>query len=223
MIKIRQYHIIIGTVVITALVVACVSYILHSSIIKTAKQKQKDLTEKNEELVVLLKSKDRINEGLRNRISLLEEAVLQPKDHLPGDLLRVYQYKSFADVEGIGFCLAAPAHYSLTEKVKLVVDVLRKYHFKRGIMVLKSIEERAGKKIAIVELLETKKDPWAWKGGYFQGSSGGHATTYILINTFLQPEYTGSWIDGVEFYYAGKPVSNDWDHISLHGTILRKK
>jgi len=177
----------------------------------------------NEELAVLLKSKDRINEGLRKRISLLEEALLLQKDHLPGDLLRIYEYNSYADVDGIGFCLAVHEHYSLTEKVKLVVDVLRKYHFKKGIMKLKKIEQRSGKKIAIVELLETKKDPWAWKGQYFQGSCGGHGTTYTLVNTFLQPEYTGKWIDGVEFYYEGKPVSNNWDHIALYGTKYRRK
>jgi len=44
---------------------------------------------------------------------------------------------------------------------------------------------------------------------------------YKLTMTFMQPDYKGEWIDGVEFYYRGKPME-EWDHINLTGTILRE-
>lgn len=88
------------------------------------------------------------------------------------------------------------------------------------------IENRNNKKIAIIDLRE-KNHPYphgySWRGIYFQGSSGGGSTTVTLIKTFLQENYKGEWIDGVEFYYEGKPiVENEWAHIFLSGTIYRK-
>lgn len=218
MIKINKLQKIIGAVIITALVVAGVMYVWHLSVIRSIKQKKQELVQPLQSKDV----KDVIIEGLNDRIDMLEEALLESKDGLPCDLLRIYTYNAHADLEGVGFCLAIPGHYSLTKKLKLAVDVLMKYKFKKGIIELQRIEQQADKKIAIVELRETKEDPGAWKGGYFQGSCGGHATTYILVNTFLQPDYVGKWIDGVEFYYEGKPISNDWDHIFLHGIKYRK-
>lgn len=212
MIEINNLQKIVGAVIITALVVAGVMYVWHLSVVRLAKQEQQDIDEEYGKLV----------QSLNDRIDRLKDALLEPKDKLPGDLLRIYTYNAHADLEGVGFCLAIPGHYSLTKKLKLAVDVLMKYKFKRGVIELTRIEQQAGKKIAIVELRETKKDPWAWRGIYFQGSCGGHGTTYTLVNTFLQPDYTGKWVDGVEFYYEGKPISNDWDHIFLHGTMYRK-
>lgn len=212
MIEINKLQKIVGVVIITALVVAGVMYVWHLSVVRSAKQEQQDIDEEYGKLV----------QSLNDRIDRLKDALLEPKDKLPGDLLRIYTYNVHADLEGVGFCLAIPGHYSLTKKLKLAVDVLMKYKFKGGVIELTRIEQQADKKIAIVELRETKEDPWTWKGGYFQGSSGGHATTYILVNTFLQPDYVGKWIDGVEFYYEGKPISNDWDHIFLHGIKYRK-
>ncbi|MEA5571655.1 hypothetical protein [Calothrix sp. UHCC 0171] len=60
----------------------------------------------------------------------------------------------------------------------------------------------------------------SWRYGYFQGSAGGYATTATLTRTFVQPNYQGNWIKGVQFYYAGKPIQDgDWDHIQLDGVI----
>ena len=222
MIKINKLQKIIGAVIITALVVAGVMYVWHASLTRAAEQKLHKSHVENAEFVQSLKSKDVIIKGLRGRIDLLEDALLESKDHLPGDLLKIYNYNGSADIEGVGFCLVVPENHPVTEKVKIVVDVLMKYMFKRGTIALKKIEQRGNKKIAIIELQETKKDPSAWRGIYFQGSCGGHGTTYTLVNTFLQPDYTGKWVDAVEFYYEGKPISKDWDHIFLHGTMYRK-
>ena len=222
MMKINKLHKIVGVVIITALLVAGAMYMWHLSVVRSIHQKQKDIDAKYEKAIQALNLKDVTIKGLKVRIGRLEEALESFPDGVPKDLLRIYTYNAKTDVEGVGFYLAIPEHYSLNQKLKLVVDVLMKYKFQRGIIELKRIEEHAGKKIAIVELCETKEHPWAWKGVYFQGSCGGHATTYILVNTFLQPDYVGKWVDGVKFYYEGKPITEEWDHIFLHGTKYRK-
>jgi hypothetical protein len=168
-------------------------------------------------------SKDTTIANLKVKITRLENAIAEKPDRLPDDLLKIYTVDAMADVEGVDFCLAVPENYTVIEKVNLVSSLLMKHKFSQGVILLKKIEQRNGKRIAIIELHETEKHPIAWKGVYFQGSSGGHSTTYILVNTFLQPDYTGTWIDGVEFWYDGKPVANDWDHIFLHGTIFRER
>jgi hypothetical protein len=113
----------------------------------------------------------------------------------------------------------------LIDKLKVLADKLSRFIFKLPIEVLK-IEERNGKKIAVINLKEGKYTGEdlrvSWRGLYFQGSTGGFFTTMTLRKTFLQENYRSDWIDGVEFYYEGKPIKEgDWSHISLSGTINR--
>ena len=62
-----------------------------------------------------------------------------------------------------------------------------------------------------------------WRYLYFQGSTGGQFTSYSLRMTFLQPGYSGEWIDAVRFYYEGQPIrEGDWTHLSLSGVINRR-
>ncbi len=222
MTQINKLRKMVGAVIITALVVTAVMYVWHFSVIKSIKQKQKDIDAKYDESIWDLLSKDVLIRDLKERIVRLEKKLVAFPGEMPGDLLRFYAYSGNADVEGVGFCLAIPEHYSLNQKLKLVADVLMEYQFKKGIIEVKRIEQQAGKRIAIVELRESKEKTWGWKSLYFQGSCGGHRTTYILVNTFLQPDYVGKWVDGVEFYYEGKPITENWTHIFLHGTKYRK-
>jgi hypothetical protein len=55
---------------------------------------------------------------------------------------------------------------------------------------------------------------------FFQGSMGGECTTIILIESTLQKQYHGEWIDAVEFYYQNEKIG-EWDHIFLSGIIKR--
>ena len=55
---------------------------------------------------------------------------------------------------------------------------------------------------------------------FFQGSSGGQQTTIILIESTLQKQYKGDWIDAVVFFYQGELIG-EWDHINLSGQIKR--
>lgn len=218
----KRIAIIVITVLITALVVGFGFLMWHRSVINKISERRQNFDKKYVDMFWSSRSKDSEIKNLRLKIDRLEEALRGPVDKLPRNLLRVYCYNAMIDIEGVDFCVAAPMHTSLDKRMDLIADVLMKYHFKKGLIKVKKIEQRGDKKIAVVELLETKECPYAWKGQYFQGSSGGHVTTYALSNTFLQPEYTGEWIDGVEFWYEGEPISDDWDHIFLSGTKYRK-
>ncbi len=210
--KLNRYLHIVVAVVVTALIVGSLMYLRYTS----------DIKSKQHLLEQRIASKDAMIDDLKIRIARLEEALLTKPAKLPDDLLKVYKIDAISDTKGVDFCVAVPVHYTLIEKLKLISGLLNKYRFPRGLIELKKIEQRSSKKIAVIELKETEKYPTAWRGLYFQGSCGGSATTYILTNTFLQPDYTGKWIDGVEFWYDGKPITDDWDHIFLHGTMYRK-
>ena len=213
MIQNKPFHIII-IIIATALVAGFVMYLYHYSELKT----EQKLHERE------IYSKDTIIANLKARISKLEDVIAVKPDRLPDNLLKIYTVDAYTDVEGVDFCLAVPEDFTVIDKLKMISSLLMQQKFKHGIITLKKVKQQNGKRIAIIELKEKKiKKIASWKGLYFQGSSGGYATTYILRNTILQPDYTGKWIDGVEFWYEGKPISNDWDHIFLHGTMYRSK
>ncbi|HEX7319823.1 MAG TPA: hypothetical protein VF399_05660 [bacterium] len=214
--KLRNKICIGITVSATAVVVAIAMYAWHTSIVKKLEYDQR-LSDKN------LKSKEMLIGNLKARVTALENEISGTPEALPGDLLKIYSYNAQVNVGTVQFCIWVPNEYSVNQKLKLIVAFLMKYKFNKGMIELMRIEQRGDKKIAIVNLHETKECPFAWKGLYFQGSCGGGETTYILKNTFLQPNYTGAWIHGVEFWYEGEAIKEgDWDHISLHGTMYRK-
>ena len=83
---------------------------------------------------------------------------------------------------------------------------------------LVEIKEIGNKKVAIINLKEN--DDELWITTYFQGSSGGNITSTQLIETFLQRDYWGKWIDGVEFLYENSKI--DFDHVEdLHDISYR--
>ena len=55
---------------------------------------------------------------------------------------------------------------------------------------------------------------------FFQGSMGGGQTTITLIESALQKQFKGEWVDAVEFYYQDEKIG-EWDHIFLSGIIKR--
>jgi len=56
---------------------------------------------------------------------------------------------------------------------------------------------------------------------YFQGSMGGEQTTIILIESTLQKQFKGKWVEAVEFYYQNE-IIGEWDHVFLSGIFKRK-
>jgi len=55
---------------------------------------------------------------------------------------------------------------------------------------------------------------------FFQGSMGGEQTSIILVESLLQRDYTGSWIDEVEFYYQNEKIG-ELDHVHLSEVFKR--
>ena len=106
----------------------------------------------------------------------------------------------------------------MKKKLEILAERLSGFVFNSNPIEVGKIEEKGNKKIAVVNLKELR-EKLTWNTLYFQGTAGRWATTLTLRDTFLQKDYTEKWIDGIEFYYEGKPISSDWDHI-YHLVIL---
>lgn len=146
-------------------------------------------------------------------------------DTAAGMYYRVYGLDSEAMFEEVNFYVRIPEHLPLKERVAFLADQISRNKYGSLPIEVLAITEQNGKRIARINLGEnenSKPGGASWKGQYFQGSTGGGSTTLTLKKSFLQPDYTGEWIDGVEFYYEGKPIlPGEWDHIDLHGVFFR--
>ncbi|TDT45756.1 hypothetical protein [Fonticella tunisiensis] len=99
----------------------------------------------------------------------------------------------------------------LKQKLDILVNALSEIYFKNLPIEVVKIEELDKKKIAVINLKESKENKGVtdvskmkgdtWATGFFQGSAGGAITSTQLIETILQREYRGQWIDGVRFLY----------------------
>jgi len=136
--------------------------------------------------------------------------------------------RSIIIVPAIDRIISIASNQSLDNKVNSLLDSISKNSFNNlKIESLGIAEIRMGYKSLKVNLLENSgfKTPdssgkyLSWYD-FFQGSSGGQHTTVVLTESILQREFTGDWINEVEFYYKNEKIG-DWDHISLSGTLKR--
>ncbi len=204
---------VIIAVIITTLIVGGGVYWWQKSIVKNVKNE----ASRNQQML-----QEQINE-LQMELAQIQRIPYSIKEETTKCFFKIYGADRGANYEEINFYVAITENLPLLEKLKLLADRLSRFKFRCLPINVLRIESRNDKKIAIVELNEIGDSYHSsWRGLYFQGSTGGHFTTITLTKTFLQEDYKGDWIDGVEFYYEGKPISNDWDHISLNGIIYRK-
>lgn len=122
----------------------------------------------------------------------------------------------------INYYVNIPKDLTLKEKLQVLADKLSKVQFGDLPITVLKIENIDGKKVATINLREAevnrnKKDyadfnGAGWANHYFQGSTGGICTSVTLIETFLQKEYKGEWIDGVKFLYENKDC--DFEHVA---------
>jgi len=135
-------------------------------------------------------------------------------------------YKLIPSVERL---ITIQKNQSLEKKVGDLLDSISKNSFHNLKIELVSINETAeGKKSLKVNLKENpdfiipdslgRYHSWY---EFFQGSMGGEQTTIILIESILQREFTGDWIDEVEFNYQSEKIG-EWDHAFLSGVIKRE-
>jgi hypothetical protein len=136
--------------------------------------------------------------------------------------------KSIIIVPSVDRIISIVSNQSIDNKVNSLLDSISKNSFNNlRIESLGIVEIRKGYKSLKINLLEDSgfKIPdssgkyLSWYD-FFQGSTGGQHTTIVLTESILQREFTGDWINEVEFYYQNEKMG-EWDHISLSGTIKR--
>ena len=151
---------------------------------------------------------------LENKLAENAEVEKLPPDIYPMYWVNIESYQTEVD-----FYVRISDSLSLQDKLQSLADRLSRHRFNRLPINVVSLEAREGKTIAVVNLGEHKHDlKWpclGWVGGYFEGSAGGTVTSRSLVETFLQRDYSGEWIDGVEFLYKGSHKIREFDHIKL--------
>ena len=192
------------------------------------------MKEKNSELE---KSVDKLMEETKNLNVKLKE--LEGKNVLISE--KVYKHKNSiypiysADVntyaKEVYFVTYLSEDLSLKNKLDTLAKTLSKVYFSNLPIEVAEITEVNGKKIAVINLKESKENQkiidtsqfreQSWSRSYFQGSSGGTITTVCLVETFLQNEYEGQWIDGVKFLYNNKIIN--FDHVPRLGEVSYRK
>ena len=134
-------------------------------------------------------------------------------------------YKLIPSVERL---ISVSKNEPIEKKIRILLDSISNNNFHNlSIEVLSINKTPEGKKTLLVNL---KENPGfiipdslgnyrCWYD-FFQGSMGGEQTTIILIESLLQREFAGDWVDAVEFYYQNEKIG-DWDHVFLSGIIYR--
>ncbi len=154
-------------------------------------------------------------------------------------------YNVWTDQPGVAQSIRVPARASLLQKLTLVAQDLSQEVFQGRIIEVVSVRTEQGKIVATIDLQERPEfsAAWrahadeqksdkpvpvgyqeSWRGGAFQGSTGGYATQYALVETFLQRNKPGEWVDGIRFLYEGQPMRDyDFDHIFLEDIVWREE
>ncbi len=96
----------------------------------------------------------------------------------------------------------------LYETVREVCNSLQTHHFKDedAKIELKGIDEEG---IAIINLVNGVEGAW---DKHFAGSTGGYVSQMTIIETLLQRDYKGEWINGLKVLVDGKDALNVYDH-----------
>ena len=103
---------------------------------------------------------------------------------------------------------------SIKEKLELLATNLKEVYFK-GNNIDIEIDSIDTNNIATINLID--ENSWL---PLFQGSTGAQITQNTIIETFLQREYTGEWIEGIKILVDDKS-DIEYDHLSFVGTFER--
>lgn len=125
--------------------------------------------------------------------------------------------------------ISVDASASLQDMLTALADALSQEVFYGLPIVVTGVETSNGKTIAHVDLREippgqTNPPNKNWVNNFFQGTAGADMTSRALVETFLQKNFSGTWIDGVDFSYEGEPILEaKFPHLwRLQGLILRQ-
>ena len=139
----------------------------------------------------------------------------------------LYSKDSNTDEQVVIGTIELEENLSLEEKIEKLSKELSEKVFDSLPIEFVKINNVEGKKIALFNLNELgnnatditfdKYEGVSWINNYFAGSAGGSVTEYTLITTLLQKNYTGEWIDGIEFTYKNSKI--EFDHVPGLGEI----
>ena len=166
------------------------------------------------------------NRQLKESITLLEEALnalVDKNDQLVqdvDDMTKLYLpiYARDIDTDEIVELSTVSINKvaTLEEKLQALADGLSEASFEGLPIDVLGIELVNNEQIVVVDLKDAQL---TWLETYFQGSLGADMTYTALTETFLQPDYKASWIDGVQFVYNGQELMSD--HMVLGDIIYR--
>ncbi|HHV45358.1 MAG TPA: hypothetical protein GXX53_00395 [Tissierellia bacterium] len=143
------------------------------------------------------------------------------------ELFPIYDANEESNEKEVIFYTSFPKTLKLNEKLRGIGNKLSQYCFNGLPIELEYIKDIEGKKVAVINLRESyinegldieDKVGYTWLDDYFQGSTGGMQTYIRLVETFLQRDYKGEWIDGVEFLYEGSKIN--YEHIEGLSEII---
>lgn len=146
-------------------------------------------------------------------------SVVEKTDTISGTLIMIPSIDKY---------ISLPDTISLINKISTLMDSVSNYNFNKLKIEVLGIDSIDGSiKTLKINLKENpgfvipdslgKYRSWY---DFFQGSYGGQQTTIVLIESTLQRQYKGDWIDAVEFFYQDE-VIREGDHINLDGQIKR--
>lgn len=171
------------------------------------------LEEKVQTLVDENKALMEENSDLKAQIEALKDGegpVLDPSGQAEGEEeLPIFGSNENGDILLVS-SVVVKTDEPLINKMQFLADELSAKVFNNLEIKAKSIDTIEGKETLVVDLM-TPADANAigWTDGYFQGSTGGRSTETALIETFLQREYGGRWVEGVMFTLDGDTIGLD--------------
>ena len=170
-----------------------------------------------------------VSENLDNQQSNdnQEEDIVDNQESIKTIELLLYKKDVNTDEQVIVGEVEVNEDLSLEEKIEKLSKELSEKVFDNLPIEFVKINDIEGKKIALFNLDELgnnakditfdKYEGINWINNYFAGSAGGSVTEYTLITTLLQKNYTGEWIDGIEFTYKNSKI--EFDHVPALGEI----
>jgi hypothetical protein len=184
------------------------------------------LKDENIKLTKEVSSMKEKNSGLEKSLEELKEEIKNKNSVYP-----IYSADVNTYAKEVHFGTYIAENLPLKDKLDALAKTLSEVYFSNLPIQVSEVTEINGKKIAVINLKENEENQnvidtsqfkgQSWATSHFQGSTGGTMTSVCLIETFLQKDYEGQWIDGVKFLYNNKTIN--FDHVPSLGEVSYRK
>jgi hypothetical protein len=169
--------------------------------------------------------------AMKEKNSALEKSLEELKEENKNSVYPIYSANIDTYDKEVHFGTYIAENLSLKDKLDALAKRLSEVYFSNLPIEVLEITEVDGKKVAVINLKESEENQkvmdnlefkgQSWSRNYFQGSAGGTMTSVGLIETFLQKDYKGQWVDGVKFLYNNKIVN--FDHVQSLSEVSYRK